>query len=208
MRFAVIPAAGDSTRMGKPKLSLPLAGHTVLQHVVGEVRAAGIEHVVVVVGPHVSELVVLAESAGADALLLENKTPDMRATVEAGLRWLEQHFSPALDDLWLLLPADHPTVDAKFIRRLLEAATNQPQYSLVLPVFQGKRGHPAILRWKLVTAIYGLPPDTGLNHLFRRLAAETLEVTTDREEVTRDMDTPEQYESVRAKLSIHPSPPS
>ncbi len=35
MIFAVVPAAGRASRMGRPKLSLPLGGRTVLEHVVG-----------------------------------------------------------------------------------------------------------------------------------------------------------------------------
>src|SRR5207237_3552168 len=55
--LALIPAAGKSTRMGRPKLALPLGGRTVLEHVVAALRDAGVEHVLVVVGPHVPELV-------------------------------------------------------------------------------------------------------------------------------------------------------
>jgi CTP:molybdopterin cytidylyltransferase MocA len=205
MRLAVIPAAGDSTRMGRPKLSLPLAGHTVLQQVISAVRQAGFDHVLVVAGPHVSELVGLAEQAGAHALLLPGKTPDMRATVQAGLRWLEERFHPQPDDLWLLLPGDHPTVQARTIERLLETANQTPKCSLFLPVFEGKRGHPALLRWRLVSAIQELPENVGLNQLFRELQAETFELLTDREEVTRDMDTPADYEAVRSDASLHGS---
>src|SRR3954452_21150957 len=86
--FAVIPAAGKSTRMGRPKLSLPLGGRTVIEWVIDMLRRAGVEHVLVVVGPHVPELIPLAEGAGAHAYLLSKETADMRATVEAALQWL------------------------------------------------------------------------------------------------------------------------
>ncbi len=52
MIFAVVPAAGRSSRMGRPKLSLPLGGRTVLEHVVIALRQGGVDEVLVVVGPH------------------------------------------------------------------------------------------------------------------------------------------------------------
>ena len=42
MTFALIPAAGRSRRMGRPKLALPLAGRSVLEHVVGALQQAGV----------------------------------------------------------------------------------------------------------------------------------------------------------------------
>src|SRR5712691_10446212 len=100
MTHALIPAGGRSTRMGRPKLALPLGDRSVLERVVGSVRRAGVEHVLVVIGPHVPELVPLARSAGAHVLLLDAETADMRATIEHGLRWLEDHFHPRPDDDW------------------------------------------------------------------------------------------------------------
>src|SRR5438270_11455328 len=108
MTFAVVPAAGRSTRMGRPKLSLPLAGSTVIQMVVAALRSGGADPVLVVVAPHTPELAELAEAAGAVVCRLPEATADMRATVMHGLDWLEERFHPRPDDDWLLAPADHP----------------------------------------------------------------------------------------------------
>src|SRR5438876_757506 len=104
MIFAVVPAAGHSTRMGRTKLALPLGGRTVIEHVVTALREGGAEHVLVVVGPHVPELGPLALAAGAGVCQLTEATPDMRATVEHGLRHLERLHSPRLTDAFLLAP--------------------------------------------------------------------------------------------------------
>ena len=110
--FAVLPAAGKSTRMGRPKLTLPVGGRSVLEAVVAALREGGVEHVLVVVGPHVPELVPLAEQAGAHVCRLDAETADMRATVEHGLRWLEERYHPRPDDAFLLTPGDIPFLDA------------------------------------------------------------------------------------------------
>ena len=88
--------------MGRPKLALPLSDRTVLEHVVAAVHNGGVPDVVVVIGPGTSFLQPLAERACARVYLLPEDTPDMRATVQAGLAWLEQQFQPTEDDAWLL----------------------------------------------------------------------------------------------------------
>src|SRR5262249_42597993 len=52
----LIPAAGHSRRMGRPKLALPLLGRPLLAHVVTALREGGADPVLVVLGPHVAEL--------------------------------------------------------------------------------------------------------------------------------------------------------
>ena len=106
--FGLIPAAGKSRRMGRPKLLLPVAGKTVVEHVIAAVRAAGVADILVVVAPDADELAQLVAAAGAHVLRLAADTPDMRATCLHGLEWIEERFAPDDGDSWLLLPADLP----------------------------------------------------------------------------------------------------
>jgi molybdenum cofactor cytidylyltransferase len=193
MRFAVLPAAGRSRRMGRPKLALPLGGRTILEHVIAALRQAGVEHVLVVVGPHVPELAPLAQGAGATVLQQAEESSGMRATVEHGLRWLEDHFQPRPDDAWLLVPADHPTLTAEVVRQLAQARTDHPEYSIFVPTHEGRRGHPLLLTWEHVAGIRAHPPGQGLNTYVRGQAARTLEVPVAQPGVLGDLDTPEEY---------------
>ncbi len=196
--FALIPAAGQSRRMGRPKLALPLGDRTVLERVVSAVRAGGVNDVLVVVGPATAFLRSLAEQAGASVHVLPAETPDMRATVEAGLTWLEEHHHPQPDDAWLLLPADHPTLQHDVVLALATAAAANPAKSIFLPIHAGKRGHPALLRWRHAAALRSLPQGQGLNAHIRAHASETLVVPWPSAEVLCDLDTPEDYERVAA----------
>lgn len=197
MTLAVIPAAGKSVRMGRPKLALPLGDSTVLERVVASLREGGAEHVLVVVGPHVPQLLPLAGRAGAHVLHLPAETPDMRATVEAGLRWLEERFRPRPDDRWLLVPADHPTLDPSLVRLLLRLRAERPDKSIIVPTHDGRRGHPTLIDWRHVAGVRALAAGCGLNAYLRQHAAETLEVPVDSASVLCDLDTPEDYERLR-----------
>lgn len=197
MIFGLIPAGGQSSRMGCPKLSLRLGGRTVLEHVIAALRGGGVGHVLVVVGPHVPELVPCAEAAGALVCRLPEATADMRATVQHGLRWLEQRGRAGAGDAWLLVPADHPTLEAGVVRALLEAHADRPAASIIIPTYAGRRGHPALIGWEHVPAILALPPDQGINAYLRRQEAHTLELPVQTPAVLADLDVPEDYERLR-----------
>ena len=196
--FSIIPAAGHSTRMGRPKLSLPLGGRTVLERVIDSLRAAGVNPLVVL-GPHVWELSAPALAAGAMVLELPEPTPHMRVTVEAGLAFLED-FHPLPQDPWLLVPADHPALDAELIRKLIAEFARRPECSIAVPTFQGKRGHPALIRWNHAAGIRAFAPELGLNTYLRQFANQTLELSVSSPDVLVDLDTPEAYERLLARF--------
>ena len=198
--FALIPAGGRSRRMGRPKLTLPLGGSTVLERVVAAVRAGGVDRVLVVAGPEQPDLVDLARAAGADVCRLPEATADMRATVEYGLRWIEERFPPGPDDAWLLVPGDHPTLEADAVRRLLAESAQPGEDSVWVPTFEGRRGHPVLIRWRHVAGIRAFAAGQGINAYLRRHPAETVEVPVASAAVLDDLDRPEDYERLRERF--------
>jgi molybdenum cofactor cytidylyltransferase len=191
--FGLIPAGGQSRRMGRPKLLLPLGKRTILDHVIATIQEAGIERILVVATATAPELSTVAEAAGATVLTLPDPTPDMRATVQIGLRWIEQIWGPADDDCWLLAPADHPALEATVIFQLLAAERAGAEHSVFVPTHDGRRGHPTLVRWRHARAIPALPAGEGLNAFFRQLVREVREIPMESPGVLTDLDTPEDY---------------
>jgi molybdenum cofactor cytidylyltransferase len=191
--FGLIPAAGKSSRMGRPKLLLTLAGQTVLERVVTSVRLGGVAEALVVVAPEDLALREIAERAGAHVLQLQEDTPHMLQTSQRGLEWIAERFRPRSDDGWLLIPADHPSCRPEVVRALLAAALVHCDCSIVVPVHQRMRGHPVWLRWELAAAIQALPAERGLNAFVRDHADRTVELPWDSTEILRDLDTPQDY---------------
>jgi len=195
--FAVIPAAGKSVRMGRPKLLLPLGGRSVLEYTVGALREGGVSEVLVIVSPALPELARLAEQVGAKVLQLDADTADMRTTVQRGLDWLEQRYSPASEDGWFLAPADHPALEADVIQVLLQTRAAHPERSIFIPTFDGKRGHPTLLTWGHVAGIRNWPAGEGLNTYLRAHADDTELCPVGSPGILLDMDTPADYERLR-----------
>ncbi len=209
MIVALLPAGGQSRRMGRPKLLLPLpspqpsplggegrvrgGSETVLERVIRTIRQAGIERILVVANGQVPELANVVRSAGAAVHMLSDETADMRATVEIGVIWIEQTWSPAPKDSWLLVPADHAALDPAVIQQLLLAEKKHPEKSVFVPANQDRRGHPTLIRWSEVPAIRSLPDGVGLNQYFRMVAEKVCEVPVSSSGILRDLDTPEDY---------------
>jgi molybdenum cofactor cytidylyltransferase len=188
---AIIPAAGHSRRMGEPKLLLEFGGQSVLSRVVQTLHGAGLSRCLVVVRPDDLALAGEAERAGAEVVVPVIAPSDMRYSVECGLR----HVLPATPayDGWILVPADHPTLNPDVIRNLITAWQVSPT-RIVVPVYQGRRGHPTVFPWGLVPEILALPPECGLNQLLRSQPARVLEVSVSDRRVLDDLDTPEDWE--------------
>jgi molybdenum cofactor cytidylyltransferase len=180
--------------MGRSKLALPLGSRCVLEQVIATLLQAGVEQVLVVVGPQSDDLRLLAEKAGAQVLSLPGDTPDMRATVERGLQWLEERFHPQPDDGWLLLPADHPTLDPNLIERLLAAWERRTGRTILLPTFGGKGGHPVLIGWRHVAGIRALPAGLGINVYLGQQRSQIWEIAVATPDILCDLDTPEDYE--------------
>jgi molybdenum cofactor cytidylyltransferase len=201
--YALLPAAGLSSRMGRPKLALPLGDRSVLERVIATVNAStAIQGTLAVLGPQVAGLKTRAENAGAWAFVLDHQTPDMLATIQAGLDWLARHKGPCADDAFLLLPPDHPTLREDVIDLLVSARSDNPASTIWLPTHEAKRGHPTLIRWSHVPAICALPIGHGLNAYLRGHADETMEVACTTSDILCDLDTPADYERLQRMYAL------
>jgi molybdenum cofactor cytidylyltransferase len=200
--FALIPAAGRSRRMGKPKLLLDVGGRTVLARLLAGLEAAGVGSRWVVVHPDDAEIRAEVERHGGNALVPDSPPPDMRASAAYGLTVLKKRFQdcgevPQPDAPWLLVPADYPVISGDVVTALLEAVRVNPG-RIFIPTYRGRSGHPTVFAWRHALEVDQIPPDTGLNWIVRQHATEVVHVPVENEGVVLDLDTPEDYERVKA----------
>lgn len=197
--FAVVPAAGRSRRMGRPKLSLPLGERTVLQRLLDALAAPEIVERVVVVRGDDDPLAAAASAAGAHVVRPAKAPPEMRDSVEHALRAIQERHAPDQGDGWILVPADHPVLEPTAVRSMIEIwKTELPE--ILVPTCGGRRGHPTIFRWELSADVFALPADCGLNRLMKDRAAGVREWPVERPSILIDLDTPEDYERIRREF--------
>ena len=194
--FAIVPAAGRSRRMGRPKLLLPLGEGTVISRMLSVFRRPEIAATIVVIRADDEALRVAVAECGAIPLQPDVPPPEMRQSVEEALQYLERQFHPRPDEGWLLAPADHPLLDLAVIDRLILAWRKSPG-NILVPACRGQRGHPTLFPFRLVPDVFPLPPDQGLNGLLRLRADEIEQIDVDSPAVISDLDTPEDYARLR-----------
>jgi molybdenum cofactor cytidylyltransferase len=198
--FALIPAAGRSRRMKSPKLLLPWNGSTVLEHLIQTLARPQVAATIVVVRPDDVELQTVLQRTPATVVVPEHEPPQMRDSIEIGLRAIHDQFQPDARDAWLLIPADHPLVEVPVLEAML-LAWQESSCSILVPKFGNRRGHPALLSWNIAERIPQLPPDVGIHELWHSNPQLITELPTNHESVLADLDTPEDYAHWHARLA-------
>jgi molybdenum cofactor cytidylyltransferase len=198
--FALIPAAGRSRRMGRPKLLLPFGETTVIGRLISTLRAEHIADVLVLGRPDDAALADEVRRCGATVVQPETPPPEMRVSVEWLLDAVEHTHAPRPADGWLLIPADQPLIRPDTLRRLTAAWRNHPA-SIVLPVTDGRRGHPTIFPWPRAEQVRRLPLHAGVNHLLHDAPTPIIEVPVDDPTIHLDLDTPADYQQALSQLN-------
>lgn len=185
---AIVLAAGESTRMGTQKLLLPYAGSTVIEEIVDQVLRSGVDACVVVTG-HEPERI--REGLGArDILFAQNDRyrEGMLSSVRAGLAVPDTSWSAAI-----ILLGDQPSVRSATIDVLIESHSTRPE-DIVVPSFEGRRGHPLLVPMRFREEILERFDETGLRGLLRAHPESVTEVSVDTKSILEDLDYPEDYQ--------------
>jgi bifunctional UDP-N-acetylglucosamine pyrophosphorylase/glucosamine-1-phosphate N-acetyltransferase len=139
---AIILAAGQGTRMRSriPKVLHPLAGRPMIEHVLASLRAAGIEHPVVVTGFGADQL----EAALADRVPTVRQEPQL-GTADAVRRGLER--VPAVVRHVLVTMGDVPLLPPELFQRLLrEQAEGEATIALLAATVDDPQGYGRVVR--------------------------------------------------------------
>ncbi len=193
---AVLPAAGASRRMGRPKLLLPWGGATVVGAVAAALAAGGAERVALVVGPPedaaARDLAAWGRSQGL--VVAENPHPE-RGMLSSILRGVEALGGAARlrrrGAALLVTPADLPGLGSSTVAAV--AAALRAGAALAVPVHGGRRGHPLGIAPALLPEVPSLDLRVGLRQLLDRHAARLVEVPVDDPGAVHDVDTPDDY---------------
>lgn len=189
---AVVLAAGQSRRMGQPKLTLAWGEQTVIAQVVHTLLESGIQEIVVVTGG--SHEAVEAALAGLPVRFAHNPhyaDAEMLTSLQIGIRALNP------DCLALLIVlGDQPTLDAGVVREVVEGHLTSGG-RLVVPSYQMRRGHPWLVQRALWPELLQMPPDQTMRDFVHAHAEEIQYVTVNTPGILQDMDTPEDYRRIR-----------
>ena len=189
---AVLTAAGESTRMGRPKPLLPWRGATLIEYQVDSLSRSGISQIVVVLGHESAAVAEFVDERHATCVVNEHYRKGRTGSMKAGLAAVDAHA-----DALLFLGVDQPrTVD--LIGRVVEAHFQQDAL-ITSPRYRGRGGHPLVFSTSLREELASTTEETqGVREVFRRHHGEVNEVEIDDPMVRLDLNTPADYERARS----------
>lgn len=191
MVSAVVLAAGASTRMGRQKLLLPLGEETLVRRVVRSVCEAGFDEVLVVVG-HAHEQ-VLGALAGLPIRHAVN--PNFATGMGSSFRTAVENLPES--DAAMFALADQPFVTSTEYRKVLD--TYLQQHSAIVSVRYGDvMAPPHLFAREFFPELAAL--DHGARPVLLRHRDKTT-ILTFPPDLLVDVDTPEDYEDVRRRVS-------
>lgn len=172
--------------MGKPKALLLIHGRTFVQAVVDALSGGGCEPVLCVV-PDDPVIAEAARATGARVLTNPHPGEGPITSMRLALAELEDSVEGVI-----YLAVDHPCVCAETVATLLDAArsTDAP---LVIPTYEGERGHPSFFRESLFRELMDPTLDGGARTVVHRRLDRAELVAVHDPGIRLDIDTPAQY---------------
>ncbi len=186
---ACILSAGLSKRMGFPKALIRLSPEdTFLSHIVKTLKEAGVYEIIVTV----SNTSIRDGSKNLSVHWLLNQHPEKGQLFSFQL-CVKEILRGKLNETAgvLLVPVDHPLVKLETYRKILEHCQER---KIVVPIYEGKRGHPTLFPRELYSEILEAPLEVGARYLLKKHRDSVLEVSVDDPGVLIDLDTPDDLE--------------
>jgi molybdenum cofactor cytidylyltransferase len=191
----IVLAAGESTRMGRPKQLLPAGGGTLLERILDEALRSDLDEVILVLG-HLFEDIrtVLGQVLEHPKLkVIQNRQykQGISSSIIAGLSEVEESH-----DHVMILLADMPHIDANLIDLLVRRYIDS-RLPLGAIKLKTKRTHPVIFSRKLFHELHNLKGDVGARGLFKKYADQVCLVEPEGFYDDRDIDTLEDHTKYR-----------
>jgi len=180
---AIILAAGESMRMGTNKMLLPWHGNPMIRVVIENVMQTKVDHILVVLGAFRDEILPFIQELPVRHCYNSFYKQGMLSSVQCGFRNL-----PDSADAALIFLGDQPMISGA-VARLLIKEYRKSKTGMLVPLYNGKRGHPVLIDKKYKNAIEMLDPAEGLRALFYRTNEDIQEVEVDEPGVLKDIDT-------------------
>jgi len=193
MLSAVILAAGESSRMGRPKALLEWRGLPFIEHVCDALRSAGVEDRVAVLGRAEKEILAAWQPSGEKIAVNPRPEDGQLSSLRAGLEAAD----PSAE-AFLVCLADQPTIAPATYRAVIDRWRAEKGSIIIPRTFRAsdsrmKRGHPIIIPSAHRRLCFEGPLDKGLHWVTHHPSVKIADLDLDDAEIIRDFDTPEDY---------------
>ena len=173
-------AAGESSRLGRPKQLLDAGGEPLIRRVTRRLIELDAGPVGVIVGAHRDAIVAAIAGMSATIIMNDDWSQGIGTSIAAGVRWADADLSVVAA---MIVLCDQPAIDAAHHRALLDRSSHA---TIVATQYDSTIGVPAVFARSVFARLIALPPDRGAKSLFNdstlkveRIACEAARVDLD-----------------------------
>ncbi len=187
----VILAAGNSSRLGRPKQLLPYRDRTLLTHITTAALAASLTPVVVITGAFRKEIEDSLQGQAIEIVFNPDWEKGMASGIVAGLSKLVS-LHPATDAV-IVAVCDQPYISAELFRVLVDSHTRTGK-GLIACAYSGTIGTPVLFGRQYFSSLSALSGDEGAKKLLKRYPEDIVTIPFPQGDI--DIDTQSDYDKV------------
>ena len=184
---AIVLAAGESKRMGKSKPLLRFNDKTFLDQIISALRDSDVDRITVVLGAKAEMIKNSIDLSGTNIVINKDYQKGQLSSLIAAIE-----DTPQETDAILVCLVDNPFITKEVINKIIAKfrETNNP---IIVPVFNGQRGHPTLFSRSLFSELVNAPEEQGARYVLHSNAEKVLELETSESTILTGIDTPEDY---------------
>lgn len=182
--------------MGSPKALLRVGEMTFLERILMAYSGTTVPRYIVL-GGHASEIQAETDLSQTQVLINPNPSQGPLSSLLIGLAE-----TSATADAIILHPVDHPCVTKKTVCTLLEEHARLPG-CILIPEFQGRRGHPILIPSRFYPDLRRAPLAEGTRWMVRSNRASNHLVPVNDPAILLNIDTVEQYRQLTGYPALH-----
>jgi len=180
----ILLAAGKSSRFGSNKCLALLPNRTAMGIQSANKLAAAVDEIICVIPPNNQALDRLFTESELKTVVCETADQGMSQSIKAGV----QYFHLDTDvTAYVIALADMPLIEEKTYQSIV--AQLREGASILLPIFEGKRGNPVGFNAKFNAELTTLQGDQGAKVLFQKYAKDITLLNVDDLGIHQDFDT-------------------
>ncbi|MHB8956294.1 MAG: nucleotidyltransferase family protein [Pirellulaceae bacterium] len=184
---ALVLAAGESQRMAMPKPLLRFEATTFLERIVTILQQSHVDRITVVLGSQAARIRALAGLSAVETVENREYRKGQLSSLAAGIRSM-----PIETDAIVLCLVDNPFITSEVVNGIIGAfrETGSP---IVVPVVEGRRGHPTLFARPVFEDLLNAPTEKGARHVVHANKDRVFEFEVSERAILTSIDTPEDY---------------
>ena len=184
---AIILAAGESQRMGKPKPLLKFEDKTFLEQIISVLKLSDADRVTVVLGAEAETIKKSIDLSGTNVVINKDYQKGQLSSLIVAIK-----DTPDETEVILVCLVDNPFITREVVNEIISKfkETNKP---IIVPVFNKERGHPTLFSKSLFNELLNAPEEQGARYVLYSNEEKILELETSESGILIGIDTPADY---------------